>query len=113
MLGYLVEINQFLKTKLKLNLHPDKISIRKLNWGIDYVGYVVTPIGPIPRKKTVTRILKNLPKAVDSDQKNLESCYQSWLGYLSHAHSYDLQLQLEELMDYATNPFPNPDNETL
>jgi len=98
LLGYLVEINQFLKGRLKLNLHPNKISIRKLNWGIDYVGYVTLPHYNLPRNKTIRRIFKNLSKSIDREDDNLESRYQSYLGYLSHADSYKTRLYLEDLM---------------
>lgn len=98
LLGYLVEINQFLKSRLKLNLHPDKISVRKLNWGIDYVGYIVLPYYNLPRKKTVERIFKNLSKSIAMDDDNLESRYQSYLGYLSYTSSYRIRGQLEEML---------------
>lgn len=97
LMGYLIEVNQFLKNKLKLQLHPDKISFRKLNWGIDYVGYVALPHYKLPRMKTAKRILKNLQQAVDRGDDNLENKYQSYLGYLSHADSYELKLQLAKV----------------
>jgi hypothetical protein len=97
LMGYLIETNHFLKIKLKLNLHPGKISLRKLSWGIDYVGYVALPHYAIPRKKTVKRILKNLEKAINLQEPNLENKYQSYLGYLLHADSYRLKLRLAKL----------------
>jgi len=102
LMGYLVEVNQFLKINLKLNLHPNKLHLRKLNWGIDYVGYVALPHYNLPRKKTVKRIFTNLERAINLQVPNLESQYQSCRGYLDYASSYRLQTQLQEMMDYAT-----------
>jgi retron-type reverse transcriptase len=97
LMGYLVEVNQFLKTRLKLILHPDKISLRKLNWGIDYVGYVALPHYSLPRKKTVKRMFKNLQRSIDREDDNLENRYQSYLGYLTHVNSHRLQDQIRGL----------------
>jgi retron-type reverse transcriptase len=104
LMGYFVEVNHFLETELKLNLHPDKISLRKLNWGIDYVGYVTLPYYSLPRKKTVRRILKNLERAVSRQEPNLENQYQSYSGYLCHVNSSHIQAQLKEIMNRSWNP---------
>lgn len=99
LMGYLVEVNRFLKIRLKLNLHPDKISLRKLNWGIDYVGYVALPHHNLPRKKTVKRIFKNLQKAIDLEAPNIDSKYQSYLGYLTHADSFKTRIRLSDIVE--------------
>jgi len=98
LMGYLLEVRRFWETKLKLNIHPNKIFFRKLKWGIDYVGYVVLPHHNLPRKKTVIRIFKNLKRSVERQDDNLDSRYQSYLGYLSHVDSYRVQRQLEEML---------------
>lgn len=99
LLGYLVEVNRFLKTRLKLTLHPDKISLQKLNWGIDFVGYITLPHYNLPRKKTVKRIFKHLEKAIILQESNLESKYQSYFGYLSHVDSFELRTRLRDIME--------------
>ncbi|MFA5967130.1 MAG: reverse transcriptase/maturase family protein [Patescibacteria group bacterium] len=105
LLGYLVEVNQFLKTNLKLNVHPNKIHLRKFNWGIDYVGYVALHRYSIPRRKTVKRIFKKVARLLrENDYEELTNAVPSYLGYLQHASSYRLRCRLEELVGYATNP---------
>lgn len=79
------EIEQFLKEQLKLELHPNKIILRNLNWGIDFLGYIVLPHYILPRTKTKKRIFRKL------NSKNL----QSYLGFLSHANSFKLILELQ------------------
>ncbi|MFA5967543.1 MAG: reverse transcriptase/maturase family protein [Patescibacteria group bacterium] len=90
LLGYLIEVNRFLKAKLKLNIHPNKIYLRKLNWGIDYVGYVALPHYAIPRKKTVKRIFKKLIYLKEYCPERIPVTMPSYLGYLRHADTHHL-----------------------
>lgn len=38
-------IENFLKEKLSLELHPQKVEIKKFNQGIDFLGYVILFLG--------------------------------------------------------------------
>ncbi|OGY89011.1 MAG: hypothetical protein A2927_00595 [Candidatus Komeilibacteria bacterium RIFCSPLOWO2_01_FULL_45_10] len=67
----LPKIQIFLKEKLKLELHPDKILIRTLAAGVDFLGWVNFPDHRVLRTTTKRRMLKrvvNNPKreTVDS-----------------------------------------------
>ncbi len=75
-----IQIQDFLLNKLKLRLHPNKISIKKLKQGIDFLGYAILPHYRILRTKTKRRMLKRV------NLKNL----QSYLGLLSHCNGYKL-----------------------
>ena len=92
LLGYLVEINIFLKTNLKLHVHPNKVVLRKLSQGVDFVGYVALPHYNLPRLKTVKRILRK----ITSDSDNSEIAIPSYLGYLGHVSSYEVTRRLFE-----------------
>ena len=85
-------IQQFLETQLKLILHPKKIIYRKLDWGIDFLGYVVLPHYRLPRTKTKKRIFKKLQERQNSP--TFDQSLQSYLGYLSHASAYKVKLRL-------------------
>lgn len=87
-------IRKFLHDKLALELHPKKVTIRKLHWGVDFLGYIVLPHHRLLRTKTKQRILRKLRKRV-SEYKNgittkqtLEQSLQSYLGVLSHANTH-------------------------
>ena len=82
----LPEIAKFLQEKLKLQLHPNKVFIRKLSQGIDFLGYVVLPYHKILRTKTKKRIFKKV------SDKNL----QSYLGVLKHCNGYKLRMKVFE-----------------
>lgn len=93
LMGYFVEIWRFLNQTLKLELHPNKISIRKINWGIGFVGYIARPHYAIPRRKTVKRMMKNISLAKDTEQ--LSAILDSYLGYLSHALAHKIENRLQ------------------
>jgi len=84
----LSRIEKFLNDKLKLNLHSDKISIKTLNSGIDFLGYVSLPHYRILRTRTKKRIFKRI------NQNNTPS----YLGILSHCNSYELRKRLLALL---------------
>jgi hypothetical protein len=98
LLGYFVEINSFLKKELKLAVHPDKIYLRKLEWGIDFVGYVARPYYEMPRKKTVKRIRKELNNKKEEDLEKMNATLQSNLGYLKHVSAYKVYQELISLV---------------
>lgn len=87
-----LKINNFLQTELKLSLHKDKIIIRKLSQGIDFLGYIILPHYILPRTKTKRRIFKKLTQKVNSSK--FEQSLQSYLGYLGHAESFKLKQQI-------------------
>ena len=78
---------------LMLELHPDKISIRCLDNGIDFLGYIVLPHYILPRTKTKKRIFKKLKEKIGLE--NFNQSLQSYLGYLKHAKSYKLTEKLK------------------
>lgn len=95
LLGYLVEINIFLKGELKLNLHPNKVFLRKLSQGIDFVGYVALPHYRLPRRKTANRMLKKLKTA---EAPEIEKTLPSYLGHIHHANSYNLSQKIMNIV---------------
>ncbi len=94
--GHIDKLKQFLSEELKLELHPKKIIVRKLEWGIDFLGYIVLPHYILPRTKTKKRIFKRLKEKVASE--NFEQSLQSYLGYLGHAKSYKLRQKLKNMV---------------
>lgn len=84
----IVPINNFLKNKLKLYLHPDKIIIRKYNQGIDFLGYVTLPYYRVLRTKTKRRMFRRI------NNKNL----QSYLGVLKHCNGYKAFKQIISIL---------------
>ncbi len=86
-------ISKLLNQELKLSLHPNKVLIRKYSHGIDFLGYIILPYYILPRTKTKRRIFTKLKTKIGSE--NFNQSLQSYLGYLSHANSYKLELNLK------------------
>ncbi len=97
----IIPINSFLKQKLHLELHPNKVSIRKFGQGIDFLGYVVLPHHLQLRTKTKNRVFRKLEMRIKEYKdgrivyKTVEQSLQSYLGVLSHADTYVLNQQLK------------------
>jgi RNA-directed DNA polymerase len=93
----LPEIKQFLQIRLNLELHPSKVSIKKLAQGIDFLGYIILPRHIVLRKKTKKRMFSRLFEKQQLLEKglllesHLEQSLQSYLGLLKHCNGYDLQ----------------------
>ncbi len=87
--NYLVDllskIDIFLKEKLKLTLHPNKVSIKTLASGIDFLGWVSFPKHRVLRTSTKRRMLKHLSKS--PTEEVLYSC----LGLIKHGNTLKLQ----------------------
>ncbi len=74
-------IQKFLFEKLKLNLHPNKISIKTLASGVDYLGWVHFPDHRVLRTSTKRRMLKRIKTLPSPETMN------SYLGLLKHGNT--------------------------
>jgi len=94
-------IQLFLKEKLKLELHPSKISIRKYRHGVDFLGYVILPHHTALRTKTKKRMMWKLRDKMSEyknstiDKATFLATLQSYLGVLSHADAHKLSQELQ------------------
>ena len=89
-------IREFLKIELHLELHPKKVTLRKHNRGIDFLGYVILPHHIKLRTKTKRKIPKKLRQSIalyrngGISEISLKSSLASYLGVLSHADTYEM-----------------------
>lgn len=94
-------LQDFLRRELCLELHPDKVSIRKLRQGVDFLGYVILPHHTALRTKTKKRMFKKLFQKQYLlqqrllDETDFEQAMQSYLGLLSHCNAYDLSMAVK------------------
>lgn len=100
------QIGDFLKIRLKMSLHPNKVVIRKYRQGIDFLGYVSFPNHTIMRLKTKKRMIRKLRLRIDElksgiiTQEYFNQCWQSYSGVLIHCNSHKLR-------EYCTNLIKN------
>ncbi|OHB05300.1 MAG: hypothetical protein A3A26_01775, partial [Candidatus Zambryskibacteria bacterium RIFCSPLOWO2_01_FULL_47_14] len=74
----------FLHNNLKLQLHPDKVFIKTLSSGVDFLGWVHFPNHRVLRTVTKRRMLKNLALGGSTAK------HASYLGMLKHGNTYKI-----------------------
>ena len=90
-------IGLFLYEKLKLELHPRKVIMRKIHHGVDFLGYVSLPHYRVLRTRTRRRMIRKITEIVrlkKSGTVSLETFKQtlmSYAGMLGHCKSKKLK----------------------
>jgi len=87
----LLQISDFLEINLKLALHPDKVFIKTLASGVDFLGWVHFPNYRILRKSTKLRMLRRIVESPTNET------YQSYLGIIAHGNSKKAKRKLDDL----------------
>lgn len=80
----LPKLADFLEEKLKLVFHPDKVFIKTVASGVDFLGWVQFPCHRVLRTVTKRRMLKKV------GAKNMIS----YLGMLKHGNSHKIQVEI-------------------
>ena len=87
----LPKINTYLNTYLNIYLHPDKVFIKTLASGVDFLGWVHFPKHRVLRTSTKRRMFKQLK------ENPREESLQSYLGMLSHGNAHKLAREIKGL----------------
>ncbi len=88
LLSILPQISDFLTYSLQLRLHPDKVFIKTLASGVDFLGWVNFSHHRVLRTTSKKRMLKRIYK------KPKNEVLQSYLGLTSHGNSHNLQQEI-------------------
>lgn len=100
-------IEKFLWEELKLEMHPDKVYIKTLSSGLDFLGMVNFFNHRILRTKTKKRMMRGIKdKKRDWEnkvisEKSFERSLQSYLGILKHCEGHKIE---EGLLNFPENP---------
>ncbi len=86
----LKDIHIFLNEKLKLRLHPNKVFIKTLFSGVDFLGWVHFPKHKILRTTTKKRMFKNLKNKPDNNT------YQSYKSMIKHGNTHKVQNRIDK-----------------
>lgn len=81
-------IREFLWQKLRLELHPNKVSIKTFASGIDFLGWVHFPDHRVIRSTTKRRMMRRGRECSSNES------VQSYLGLLSHGNAYKVKKNL-------------------
>lgn len=79
------QIRKFLNEELKLSLHPDKISIKTLASGVDFLGWVNFADHRVLRTATQRRMIKRVQENPKPETVN------SYLGLLRHGNTFEIR----------------------
>jgi retron-type reverse transcriptase len=85
----LPRISTFLEEKLKLSLHPNKVSINTFASGIDFLGWVHFPNHRVIRTVTKRRMWKRIKL-----KEGKIDTVQSYLGLLSHGNARKITTEI-------------------
>lgn len=94
LLSYIPCIRDFLKQRLALGLHPEKIVLQHVSKGIDFLGYFIKPTHVLVRQKVVRRFKDKLRRHQDNVgflSVGDIPMIRSYLGHFGHANSYKLR----------------------
>lgn len=81
-------ISDFLDKGLKLSLHPDKIFLRTLASGVDFLGWVHFPSHRVLRTVTSRRMFRRIQQTPQNE------VLQSYLGLLGHGHTFKVKQKI-------------------
>ncbi|MDP2736457.1 MAG: RNA-directed DNA polymerase, partial [bacterium] len=96
-------IKEFLRQELKLELHPDKIFIKTVASGVDFLGMVNFSDYRVLRTKTKRRMLKRIDKKYEDykgeliSEESFNQSLQSYLGMLKHCNGYRVKKIIESI----------------
>jgi RNA-directed DNA polymerase len=80
----LPRISEFLWSRLKLSLHPEKVCIKSFASGVDFLGWIHFPKYRTLRTVTKKRMVKRV------GESPTEATLNSYLGLLRHGDAYSL-----------------------
>ena len=89
--GLLPPLNNFLDRRLKLNLNPDKVFIKTLASGVDFLGWVHFPDHRVLRTSTKKRMMKRI------QEKNSLATLNSYLGLLRHGNTHKIKEEVNNI----------------
>lgn len=90
LLGILPKIEKFLHERLRLTLHPEKVSVRTVASGVDFLGWVHFPDHRVLRTTAKRRMLRGIKERGENEQT-----VQSYLGLMSHGNTKKLRQIVE------------------
>ncbi|MEK7062511.1 MAG: RNA-directed DNA polymerase, partial [Patescibacteria group bacterium] len=97
LLELLPKIADFLEENLQLYLHPDKIFIKTIASGVDFLGWINFPYHRVLRTTTKNKMFRKIRSKIDN-----EAVIQSYLGLLSHGNTRKLQDKANSIKMNAT-----------
>ncbi|MDD4901478.1 MAG: hypothetical protein PHS62_05295 [Patescibacteria group bacterium] len=81
-------VERFLRDNLKLELHPDKVFIKTIVSGVDFLGWINFPRHAVLRTKTKRRMMSRIR------ENSVPESLASYLGLLKYGNTFELEQEL-------------------
>ena|SRR3989344_4092596 len=94
LIEYRGKIDEFLRNKLKLTLHPDKTKICLLDRGVTFLGFRIFYYHKIPKKSNYNKFeskfkeLKVLYREKQISREKVIEALEGWMAYANHGNTY-------------------------
>ncbi len=82
----------FLRDELRLQLHPNKVFVKTVSSGVDFIGWVHFPDHRMLRTATKKRMYRRI-----AETGGKEETLESYLGFLRHGNTQKLAKHIEKL----------------
>lgn len=86
----LLQASAFLELRLFLRLHPDKVFIKTVASGVDFLGWTHFPDHRVLRTATKKRAFRNI-----CEKEGKRETVDSYLGLLQHGNGYRIRKRIE------------------
>ena len=90
-------VSTYLQDELRLDLHPDKISISTFASGVDFLGWVHFPDHRVLRTSTKKRMLRRITEFGSALKESPPACnpvVESYFGMMKHGNTEKLRKQI-------------------
>lgn len=93
-----IAIEDFLKKKLRLEIHPDKSKIIPLNQGVDFVGFRNFYYYKLLRKRNIKKIKQKIEQFNEGilTEGKFKEILQGWMAYAKWSNNYNLSRKMEK-----------------
>lgn len=92
----LPQMSAFLEMRLRVNLHPKKVTITTLASGVGYLGWVHFPHHRVLRTVTKHRMFRRL------ENWSSQESVASYLGLLSHGNAYGHEIAIKQIANQGS-----------
>jgi RNA-directed DNA polymerase len=106
-------IKKFFAEELGLEVHPNKIELKKWHQGVDFLGAIMFPHFRVLRTKTKKRAMRKIGKSMASykrgvtEYENTASIIRSYLGIMDHVNSFGLKRDVLVLVRNGSTALEN------
>lgn len=90
------KIKDFLRANLSLEIADHKTIIDRVDKGVDFVGYKILPYRFLPRKTTISNVMRKINDMDKYTEEKIIATINSYLGLLKHSKSYNTRKKICE-----------------